>query len=300
MIISIIITYNGTKWIDKCFGSLVNSTVPLKILVIDNASTDGTPKIIREKFPRIEVIETGQNIGFGKANNIGLKKAYDEGSDYVFLLNQDAWVEADTIEKLVKSQKENNIFHLLSPIHLNGKGDAIDYNFQTYLTNQFTPNFYSDLFLNKVKPLYEGRYANAAAWLLTRECIEKVGGFDPLFTHYGEDDDYINRLHSKSLKLAIVPSAIIYHDRTQSGIMNEKFYENQIYFNALLKIKRSVIRKHYIFRKIIADYFTLYFVHLGRNNDLKNTIASDLMFLHLSKRVKKQNFKVDYDRAPYL
>lgn len=296
IVFAIVVTYNGTKWIDKCFGSLINSTIPLKILAIDNASTDGTPQIIREKFLKVEVIETGENLGFGKANNIGLKRVLDENADYAFLLNQDAWVEKDTIEKLIAVQSQNQEFHLLSPIHLNGKGDAIDRNFENYLGRNYTPELISDIYLKKIKPFYEGKYANAAAWLLSYHCLETVGGFDPIFKHYGEDDDYINRMHLAELKLGIVPNAIIYHDRPQDGKMGEKFYENQIYTQSVLALKSSLPpNRIYLWRKIISDYFAYYVAYMGKNEYIKNTIKKDILTLKLkrkaSKHVAKQNQK---------
>lgn len=86
----IIATYNGKKWINSCFSSIYNSTVPLNTIVVDNGSTDGTQNIIREQFPKVNIIQSKTNIGFGQANNLGIKKAYDSGADYIFLLNQDA------------------------------------------------------------------------------------------------------------------------------------------------------------------------------------------------------------------
>lgn len=211
LIYSIVVTYNGCKWLDKCLGSLINSTVPTKILVIDNKSTDGTPDKIRSMFPSVEIIETGQNLGFGKANNIGLTRALNESADYVFLLNQDAWVEADTIEKLVSAQSSE--YAILSPVHLNGQGDALDSNFAYYLLNSLTPAIISDIYLNRVKDLYEIQYVNAAAWLLNMKCVEIVGGFDPSFFMYGEDDNYILRVKYYGFKIGICPSAKIYHGR---------------------------------------------------------------------------------------
>jgi GT2 family glycosyltransferase len=290
---AIVVTYNGAKWIDKCFGSLVDSNIPVKILAIDNASSDGTPNIIKEKYPQVEVIETGQNLGFGKANNIGLKRVLDENADYAFLLNQDAWVEQDTLEKLVGIQKQNPDYQLLSPIHLNGQGDAIDRNFQTYLGNNWTPGFYSDLYLNKLKSIYEGKHANAAAWLLTRFCLETVGGFDPLFKHYGEDDDYLNRLRGANLKLGIVPLAIIFHDRPQTGRMNDAFYINQVYTKALLSVKGENQPNHsFLLRKIIANYFAYYFAFTCNNKELKSLVKTDIQSLKIKRKalldLKKQ------------
>jgi len=101
-IYSIVITYNGEQWVDKCFKSLVNSNiVNHHMLAIDNGSTDNTLQLIRQNYPTVEIIETGQNLGFGKANNIGMRKAIGANADYVFLLNQDAWVQENTISQLV-------------------------------------------------------------------------------------------------------------------------------------------------------------------------------------------------------
>lgn len=297
-IVVIVVTYNGKKWIDKCFGSIINSTIPVHIVAIDNASTDGTPNRIREKFKQVEVIETGQNLGFGKANNIGLKRMLDVNADYAFLLNQDAWVENDTIEKLIKVQQKNPDYHLLSPVHLNGKGDAIDRKFQNYLSNNHTPGFYSDLFLNKLKPIYEGKYANAAAWLLTNHCIETVGGFDPLFQLYGEDDDYISRLHKANLKLGIVPHSKIYHDRPQAIKKNNLPPKKRAYTHALLKVKATQSpKKTYLLRKIFTDYITYYITYLGKNKHIKTSIKTNISILKIKNKVLKRQQKLNKKRT---
>jgi len=212
LIYTIIVTYNGSKWLDRCFGSLVDSTVATKILAIDNKSNDGTPEAIRSKFPSVEVIEAGENLGFGKANNIGLVKALNENADYVFLLNQDAWVEADTIEKLVSVQSPE--YAILSPMHLNGQGNALDMRFANYVLASLNPDVLSDIYLSRIKARYDIKYANAAAWLLSMHCVEQIGGFDPSFFMYGEDDNYIHRVQYFGYKIGFCPSARIYHDRS--------------------------------------------------------------------------------------
>lgn len=288
IVYSIIVTFNGKEWIERSVESLLSSTFPSNIIVVDNASIDGTVDIIREKFPMVELVESETNLGFGKANNIGIRKAFEKGADYFFLLNQDAWVKRDTVEKLIQIQKDFPRFHILSPIHLNGLGDAIDINFQDYLANKKSPGFISDLFLQKLKPVYEGSFVNAAAWLVTSKCIQLLGGFDPLFQHYGEDTDFINRAQGKSLKLGIVPAALIYHDRDQTGKMNEMYYKNIIYNRALLYLK-SVNKKpkrHLLIRKILASYFELYFVYMGKNESLMRELEYNFMLLKLLGKVK--------------
>jgi GT2 family glycosyltransferase len=237
MIIAIVVTFNGVKWIDKCFGSLVNSSIPLKILAIDNSSSDGTAGNIRRKFPDVEVIEIGENLGFGKANNIGLNRAINNNADYVFLLNQDAWVQPNTIEQLIRAHKKHPEYSIVSPMHLNAEGDALDYSFSNYISPKNCNGLYSDIFVKKnIDQIYNVRFVNAACWLMTNECITKIGGFNPSFFHYGEDSNYIQRLKYFGLNIGIYPKCCIFHDRKNRTIdlnfQNEKeLYKRQLILN---------------------------------------------------------------------
>lgn len=223
-VFTIVVTFNASKWIDKCFTSLLNSKYPTEIVVIDNNSFDNTPQKIKNGFPKVTVIEIDNNLGFAKANNIGIKLALEKGADYVFLLNQDAWIEANTIENLLQSFKNN--VGIVSPIHLNGSGNALDINFSFCMPSDFI----SDCYLKKIKPEYRSKMVNAAAWLVSAECLRKVGGFDTLlFTHYGEDDNYCQRLEYHGYKLIVNTEAKIYHDRENRG--NESEYRDAIWKN---------------------------------------------------------------------
>jgi GT2 family glycosyltransferase len=140
--------------------------------------------------------------------------ALKQGADYVFLLNQDAYLEKETIEKLIEVHKKNQNFGILSPIHLNGKGDRLDQNFSHYVNYNANPDFYSDFILKKTLPdVYEVPFVNAAGWLISKNCLETVGGFDPVFFHYGEDDNYCQRVLFHGLKIGIVPQVYLKHDR---------------------------------------------------------------------------------------
>lgn len=236
---AVVVTFNGVKWIDQCFGSLVNSTLPIHIIAIDNGSNDGTPTLIREKYSQIEVFETGENLGFGKANNIGLKRAYKEKYDYVFLLNQDAWIEPDTIEKLVKIHQSNQHYGVLAPLQLNGPGALIDQLFMEYSVAPCR-ELLTDVLVNRsnVKDVYTTDFVNAACWLLPYETLKKVGGFDPLFPHYAEDNDYVNRLVNQGLQVGLCPGLSVFHDREYRS-MDEpwKKKSNKIYVRLLADLK---------------------------------------------------------------
>src|SRR5688500_16413925 len=97
----VIVTYNGIKWVEECFSSLRNSAYPIQTIVIDNGSTDGTIELVARNFKEVHLIKSKINLGFGKANNMGIRLAYSNDADFIFLLNQDAWIERDTIGDLV-------------------------------------------------------------------------------------------------------------------------------------------------------------------------------------------------------
>lgn len=217
----IIVTYKGRQWYDRCFGSLRESTIPVQTIVVDNASNDGTVEFVKAKYPEIHLIESKENLGFGRANNMAMRYALDRGCDYVFLLNQDAWIEPDTLAKLVEIHKKYPDYGILSPMHLNVEKDKIEKGLINYLDDKKITDkaLFEDLYFNRLKDIYRTDYVNAAAWLLPRKTLETVGGFDPIFTHYGEDDNYMHRVLYHNMKIGVCPLCRVVHD-TERRIQN--------------------------------------------------------------------------------
>lgn len=224
IIYAIIISFNGLKWIDKCLTSISNSTLLLTPIVIDNGSNDGTIEYIKNKYPHVRLIETASNLGFGRANNIGLQLALKENANFVLLLNQDAWLETDTIERLIIALEQNPNYWIVSPLQKHSLTDTLELNFIENLKG-------SNIELDSQKGLlHDIQFVNASIWLMSRKCIEIVGGFDPLFPHYGEDNDYATRVKFRGGKLGVVSNAIGYHDRDTSTTIN---IEKEIYRTTL-------------------------------------------------------------------
>ncbi len=211
----IIVHYNGADWIEKCLGSFSKTNFEDKIIVVDNCSTeqDGL-QIIQDKFPKTTLIKLDKNIGFGRANNVGIALAIERKAKYIFLLNQDAWIcETDTIEKLVQIANENIDFAIISPIHYNSTQTALDQGFGAYIASSKNAELISDIYLKKLKSIYQISFVNAAAWLLNVELFKKISYFDPDFFMYGEDTDLINRVLYHKFKIGITSSASICHAR---------------------------------------------------------------------------------------
>lgn len=261
-VLSIIVTYNGIKWIDKCLNSLVNSTLPVDIVVIDNCSIDGTPDFIQSKYPTVRLIKNDVNLYFGKANNLGLRIALNEDYDYAFLLNQDAYIEEKTLEHLVTLHYGNKDYGILSPFHLNWDGSKVDHYFLQMANPNDCPDFLSDIILNKQRLLYEFKFIHAACWLISKNCMASIGGFDPLFKHYGEDNDYVNRAKLKGFKVGICPHVKIFHSGyydTSEKLPSEDQRYYLVKIQTLLELKtpqNSILGNYIYFVKSQLDKFT--------------------------------------------
>ena len=214
----IIVTYNAMKWAERCFSSLRKSTVPVQTIVVDNGSTDGTQDYIKTNFPEVEFIQSPENLGFGKANNIGIEKAYKNGADFFYLMNQDAWIFEDTFSELLNvynSYENKEEIGILSPIHLDGTEKKLDIFIDKYIATNFENRLISDLYTNQLEDFYFIKFVNAAHWLLPKNTIEKVGGFNPYFFHYGEDNEYVNRVLFHKKKILLCPKSKAVHDGKQ-------------------------------------------------------------------------------------
>ena len=203
----IIVSYNFEPWMDRCLGSLRKSSIPVDIWVVDNASHDQTVSLIQANYPEVNVIQNVSNKGFGAANNQGMAEALQNQFDYVFLLNQDAWVDENTIETLVNLGECHSDFGIISPVHLSGKGDKLDFGFADYAHLTQKEDIPSSEYT-------EVNFVNAAFWMIPVRVLREVGGFSSLFFHYGEDVDFVNRLHYHGYKVVYAP-VFGYHDREQ-------------------------------------------------------------------------------------
>lgn len=235
-------------WIVKC----LESAKPYSVIIVDNNSTDETVEFIKSNYPEIILLKQERNLGFGKANNIGISYALKLGAEYVFLLNQDAYLQNNCIDGLIEIHKKFSDFGIISPFHLNGHGTNLDERFSYYINYNSNPLILGDYILNnKLRKVYEVPFVNAAGWLVTKKCLEVVGGFDPIFFHYGEDSNYCQRALYFGFKIGVVPDVFIHHDRQDRLQLVDNLKERE----RLLKIQFADLNLRDInsFKKIIRD-----------------------------------------------
>lgn len=223
MIDIIYVTYNSQKWIQCCFESLVQSNYPkkkLNIFVVDNASQDNTlielndiKDNIGKQFNKFEVIESNENLGFGKANNLGFLKG---NSRTVCFFNIDTEVFPDTISNLVKEIENSN--------EEVGLWELRQFPYEH-------PKFYNILSGYTT-------WSSGAAFAVKRDLYKELNGFDEKIFMYAEDVDLSWRIRARGYKLKYCPKATIMHYSYEgANEVKPNQYLNSIINNLLLRYR---------------------------------------------------------------
>lgn len=250
----IVVAFNALKWDLTCFEPLAkNIPSNAHVYIIDNASVDGTSDLIREKYPEYNLYESKANLGFGKANNIGFKLALDDGCTNFLLLNQDAFISWNNIIALVRLQGKLPEYGIISPIQLYNAEKVDHLHLKSLMKESYT--YFNDLICDDlVMDVYDIGYTNAAIWMLSRACIEKVGGFDPIFPHYGEDNDYANRVNYFGFKVGLAAKLKAYHYRDQDKVLVRKsmgHYYTQFLVRAKAMHRRTLMVYFQILKELL-------------------------------------------------
>lgn len=233
----IIVTYNGSKWINRCLGSCENEDV----IVVDNSSTDNTVQLIEVNYPNVIILKQDVNLGFGAANNLGISYALNNGADAVFLMNQDVYLFPNTINSLKEIYLQNNEYGILSPVHLNVDESRLDAAFSDYLNYNSNNYFVGDLYNNRRQEIYEVSFVNAAGWFISKEALLSVGGFDPIFFHYGEDNNLCQRMLYHNYKIGVVTDSKMIHDReNHANNKRDKSFFSSFYLKKQENILKNI------------------------------------------------------------
>lgn len=236
----IIVTYNGMQWLERCMGSVAGAAYPADVYVVDNCSTDGSADFVAEHYPQAHLIRNTENEGFGRANNRAIRMALDNGADYLYLLNQDAWVGADVFGSLIDVMERHTEYGITGPVQVSGDGEHINENFARWLGNKTAPHFIDDAYFGRLGELYEMKLFPADNWLVRAEAWRKVGGFSPLFFFYGEDSEMVSRMAYHGWKMGVAPALRAVHDIADrpSPPERELFMEYLLYVIDINDIRR--------------------------------------------------------------
>lgn len=221
----IILNWNTREFLVACLASMQYAAqrADYEIIVVDNASADGSASMVREQFPWVHLLAQNENLGFSKGNNVGI--AASQG-DYVLLLNSDTEVRDDALERMCTYMDEYRDVGALGPQLLNPDGTVqlSCRRFPSYrtalfhryslLTRLFPRNRYSSEYLMTEtghKETMEVDWVSGACILVRRKVIAQVGVLDEEFFMYAEDVDWCYRMHRAGWKIVYFPGAKVMH-----------------------------------------------------------------------------------------
>ena len=234
----IIVSWNAKAFLLECLLSVIQETAQYdtEIIVVDNASTDGSAELVKEQFPSVILVSNETNLGFAKANNIGIRQCTGK---YMCLINSDVFVKKECIKQAVQFMDNNTKIGVLGPriIGADGQVQRSCMAFPT-LWNTFCRALALDSLFPKSK-LFGGylmRYwqhdniqsvdvINGCFWMVRRAALENVGLLDERFFIYGEDIDWCRRFHDSEWDVVFFPKAeVIHYGGASSANAPVRFY----------------------------------------------------------------------------
>ncbi len=206
----IIVNWNGKHYLDTCLSSVFSQTYSnFEIIIVDNASSDGSMEFVRKNYPDVRIIELKKNHGFAGGNNIGIKQVLkDKNVRYIALLNNDTKVDKNWLYELVRIAEGEENIGIAASIIFPMNNTNID---STNPVNKLK-NLHNWLMHIYYRLQYPPSVAHATACLYRREMLEDIGLFDESFFAYCEDLELSWRAYKKGWKAKYVPSSIVYHE----------------------------------------------------------------------------------------
>jgi GT2 family glycosyltransferase len=278
------VNYNGGKQVLGCLGSLeAEGESGREILVVDNASSDGSPSIIQTAFPHVKLIQSVTNLGFGGGNNLG---AYYARGHYLAFLNPDTLVVPGWLNALRGALDANpeagmataRILLREHPDTVNTCGNEVHISGLTLCRGM------GQEYSAYAAPSEVGA-VSGAAFLIRRELFEHLGGFDASFFLYMEDTDLSLRARLAGWRILYVPEAVVYHDYRLRFGSSKIYYQERNRYRMLLKVFRRRTLLVLMPALLLAEVVTWGFVlsreprRWGNKLDAYTAILIDWMYL---------------------
>jgi len=228
----IILNWNGKHHLCDCLGSLsAIDYTNYRILLVDNASADGSVIYVKETFPHVQIIGNSCNLGFAEGNNVGIRYALSQGADYLVLLNNDTKVEPDFLSRLIGRGEEKKDIGVLGGKVLMFQNPGI-INSTGINLNRFAYGWDRDFGENAGTLKREGGEVLAVTGCLMaikKEVFKRIGLLDSAYFAYYEDLDFCLRVWKyTNFKIEYVPDAIIYHKFSASSSLNSRYKRRQM------------------------------------------------------------------------
>lgn len=214
----ILVNYNGEKYNTACIESILNAqeSDTCKIYVVDNASADQSMSILTKQYAsesRVELIYLDDNYGFSYANNVGIRKALEDGAETVLLLNNDTEIKEDMLSQLFACGKRHPGAMIAPKIYYSDRRNVIWSAGGTFspIVKKAKHTGLNCKDLGQFDEEEQIEFATGCAMYIPKEIVEQAGYLDEDFFLYYEDTEYCFRLQEKGIAIYYCPQAVLYH-----------------------------------------------------------------------------------------
>lgn len=230
-----IVSWNTRDLLDECLRSIfaTTSSIEFEVIVVDNASSDGSAQVVRAKYSQVKLIENVENVGFARANN----QAYAVSAGrYFLLLNPDTVVRGDALKTLVEFIDNHDRAGAVGPLMLNADG-SLQYSWARFptLTSEIVgklnrrldglPTPHTAQEARAMQP-FRADWVGGCCLMIKREAVQQIGPMDESLFMYCEETDWCLRLHKSGWEVCVEPAAEIVHLGGQSsGRVSDKCAE---------------------------------------------------------------------------
>ena len=231
----------------ECLASLEANNYPdLRVIVLDNASTDSSIDAIKVSFPQVEIISILENRGYAGNNNVGIKAALDQEPDWIFVLNEDIIFSKDALIQLMNTAAELPEAGIIGPLVMHNSEPEVIQSAGGELNKSWDSihRAQDEVDCGQFKRPEEVDWIHGCAIGVRREAILNAGLLDERFFYYWEETEWCLRIRSKGWKAYMIPQARIWHKGVQRNYQpspNVTYYATRNRL-LLLKLHRPPIR----------------------------------------------------------
>lgn len=289
---AVVLNYNGYDNSKICIQSLLKSRIPqgfsLQVVIIDNASKDGSGKKLKKEFPQAVTLLNTKNLGYSGGNNTGIEFSLSKGASYILIINNDTIVLRDSLYEMIRAIREENLDVVCPKIYFE-KG--FEYHKDSYRKEDLGKVFWfagGEMDWANVIGYHRGvdqvdhgqfdyeknmEFLTGACFLAKAEVFKRIGMFDSKFFLYYEDADLSMRIKKHGFKIGFAPKSVIYHKNagstggSGSGLQDYFITRNRLMFGmkyAPVRARAALIRESIKLlvtgrkwqRRGVKDYFS--------------------------------------------
>jgi GT2 family glycosyltransferase len=218
LVITIILNTNRRSDTLECLASLQKQDyINHRVIVLDNASTDGSVDAVRQQFPEVSVVSLTENHGYAGNNNVGIELAMQRGADWVFVLNEDTTLDPGCLTALVaQGESDENVgivgpivYHHNEPTVIQSAGGEMNRRLQAWHRGQ------NEMDTGQYGEPREADWVSGCAILVKRQVIEQIGMLDARFFYYWEETEWCLRARRKGWQIKIASAGKLWHKGVQ-------------------------------------------------------------------------------------